>query len=191
MCQVYKCDPDNLAALEADMWVAYYSHHFLKLGWLLFLLNKSHFWPHPVMLFKAAYYSAMAAVVFRKTKGHENEDRVIKYLELYYKALSDFSTQPFDYKKTAQLEYVWWMIDRYPTRYKTTRADGLAAAMAVMYKLPPQKLRVYGQKRAEAMELLGDYHHDTEAAVDWPLLRRLLHESYHALLDSLNDEQNH
>ncbi|HEY8998740.1 MAG TPA: hypothetical protein VIM53_00275 [Candidatus Saccharimonadales bacterium] len=176
-----RLDPHALAQLDADMWVAYYNHRFARLAWLLFKLNRSHFAPNVFTMFRAAYHSAMSAIIFRKTKGHEENDKVLKHLILFYKLLSAQNVESFDYRRAAELELAWWMVDRYPERYKTTRAVALAEGMAAIYGVAPEHLRVYGEKRAAAMELLGAYHYDVNTQVDWPKLRHLLEESYEAL----------
>ena len=178
-------DPNALAKLDADMWVAYYNHHFARLVWLLFRLNASHFSARPGTTVRAAYHSAMAAIVFRKTKGHEDNERVLRHLVAFYRLLSEQNVRPFDFQKAAELELAGWLVDRYPEKYPTTRAAALAEGMAVIYQIPPTKLYNYGAKRAAAMELLGAYHYDTDAKVDWPKLRSLLEESYQALYDAV------
>lgn len=178
-------NPDYLAQLDADMWLAYYNHRFLKLFLLLLKLNYSLFRPNIVTTLRGAFHSALAAVVFRKTKGHEDTARILKHLTSFYKLLSGYM-HPFDYAHAAKLELAWWLIDRYPSQYKQSRAAALAETMAVIYNLPTDKLKAYGEKRASAMELLGDYHHDTHATVNWRLLRKLLRESYRALQESVD-----
>ena len=170
-------DPDVLARLDADMWVAYYHHRFFRLFVLLLQLNYTHFRPSLLLTVRGAYHSAAAAVVFRRTKGNEDTRWVLKHLAQFYELLSVRSVRRFDYQKAAELELAWWLVDR----YKTTRAVALAEGMAAVYNVPAVRLRTYGEKRAAAMELLGDYHHDTTVAVDWGRLRQLLGASYAGL----------
>lgn len=174
-------NPDTLARLDADMWVAYYNHRFLTLFALLIRLNYIYFRPSPILTIQGAYHSAMAAVVFRKTKGHEDTERVLAHLVQFYQLMSAHNVSPFDYQKAAELEMAWWFVDRYPKRYKTSRAVALAEGMAAIYNVPAAALKAYGQNRASAMELLGDYHHDVTAAVDWQKLRDLLQKAYGSL----------
>ena len=178
--------PATFAKLDADMWIAYYHHRFFHLFVLLIRLNYTYLRPSPFLTVRGAYHSALAAVVFRRTKGHEDTKRVLRHLVQFYKLLSTHNIHPFDYQKAAELEMAWWFVDRYPNRYKKSRAAALAEGMAAIYGVSPAELKTYGEKRAAAMELLGDYHHDTTAAVDWPELRRLLNESYGALHDVVN-----
>jgi hypothetical protein len=181
-------NPELLAKLDADMWMAYYNHRFLHLFTLLLKLNYVHFRPSIFLTIRGAYHSAMAAIVFRKTKGHEDRKRVLTHHLRFYELLAAHTTHAFDFKKAAELELEWWFVDRYPDRYHKTRADALAAGMAVIYDTPATSLAAYGQARAEAMELLGDYHHDTAVLVEWPQLRRLLLKAYRALYEAVTEK---
>lgn len=174
-------DPNVLAKLDADMWVAYYNHRFFSLFVLLLKLNYIHFRPSVILTIRGVYHSAMAAIVFRRTKGREDTESVLQHLVRFYKLMSARNISPFDYQKAAELEMAWWFVDRYPGRYKISRAAALAEGMAAVYNVSPASLKEYGQDRAAAMELLGEYHHDVTATVDWERLRRLLQKSYAGL----------
>jgi hypothetical protein len=131
-----------------------------------------------------AYNSSLAAIIFRKTKGKEtarSNRHILKYLEKFYWLLHKKLVQPFDYKKVAQLELDWWYVDRYPNQSDMTRAQAFTKHGEAFYGLPATDLQEYSQKRAEAMELLRDYHHDTTYNVDWEKMERLLRESYQSL----------
>jgi hypothetical protein len=70
-----------------------------------------------------------------------------------------------------------------------SRAEALAAAMAVIYNVKPEDLKKYGQKRADAMILIGDYHHDTKNfEPDWQRMESLLRESYTGLRDAVQEK---
>ena len=174
-------NPEVFARLDADMWVAYYNHRFFRLFVLLLKLNYVHFRPSLILTTRGAYHSAMAAIVFRKTKGSEDTKQILEHLVQFYRLMAVHNAYAFDYQKAAELELEWWLVDRYPDRYKMSRATALAKGMAVIYNVPAVSLKTYGQKRAAAMELLGDYHYDTAANVDWSKLRKLLRESYTSL----------
>jgi hypothetical protein len=179
-----KFDPDAYAQIEADTWVAYYHHNFFRMFKLMLRLNYLLFRPSYRLALLGAYHTTRAAIVFRLTKGHEDNAKVLKHLTRFFKLISNYSIQPFDYKKTAEQELLWWMIDRYPGRYKESRAEIITAAMATMCRIEPEKLRNYGKKRSAAMDLIGDYHHNTSAKVDWPKIDKLLHEAYRSLHDA-------
>lgn len=179
-------NPDFMASVDTEMWQAYYRHSFGKLFLLLMKLTYSYFRPNYVLTLRAAYHSAFAAIIFRKTKGNENKKAVTEHLEKFYKLLSGYNMQPFDYKKAAELELQWWLVDRYPKRYEFSRATALAEAMAVVYNVKSEKLRKYGQKRAEAMELIGEHHYNVKVTPNWNNIKSLLLESYQALTDAIH-----
>lgn len=182
-------NPDTFAKLDADMWVAYYNHQFLRLFTLLLKLNYTHFQPNLLLTARAAYHSAMAAAIFRKTRGNEDKKKIIKHLTQFYLLLSRHNAFAFDYQRAAKLELEWWFVDRYPDRHQISRAVALANGMAAIYNVPAARLKIYGEKRAAAMELLGDYHQDTTTPVDWQKLRKLLRESYNGLHDAAQKKQ--
>ena len=174
-------NPNIFAKLEADMWIAYYNHKFLSLFVLLFRLSYSHFHPNPFTTVSGAYHTARAAMVFRMTRGNEDRQKILKHLTKFYRLLSDRNEASFNYQKAAELELEWWLVDRYPKRYEKTRAVALSETMAAVYSAPADKLTVYGEKRAAAMELLGDFHRDPKSKVEWVKLRKLLQDSFRAL----------
>jgi hypothetical protein len=174
-------NPEYCANLEANLWIAYYNHRFLRLFMLLFKLNYIFFQPRKWLTLWGAYHTTRSAVIFRLTKGHEDRQKTLKHLISYFKLLSDHSIKPFDYQRVAELELEWWMIDRYPDRYKTTRSAAITASMAAMVQLSSARIQEYGENRAAAMELLGKYHEDTSTKVDWRLLHDYLRIAYQAL----------
>lgn len=122
-------NPSTFARLDADMWVAYYNHHFFLLFILLLKLNYTHFKPSWLLTIRGAYHSAMAAIVFRRTKGREDNKKVLAHLVQFYKLLSGHNVYAFNYQKAAELELQWWLVDRYPNRYKVSRTIALAEGM--------------------------------------------------------------
>jgi hypothetical protein len=102
-----KIEPEQLAKFDVDMWFAYYNHRFFRLFILLFQMTNPYFRPNVFLTIRAAYHSALAAAIFRKTKGHENDKSTRKHLVYFYKILSDHDLHPFDYRKAADLELKW------------------------------------------------------------------------------------
>lgn len=133
-----------------------------------------------------AYHSAQAAIIFRKTKHHENLPAVEHHLEQFYSMLSGHDIRPFDYIKAAKKELEWWMVDRYPERYSEDRATALAAGMAVIYQMDAAALQVYGTKRADAMMRLGRHHDDKSVVPNWAEIDALLAEAYEGLHKAVN-----
>ena len=66
---------------------------------------------------------------------------------------------------------LWWFVDRYPEKYKTTRVDALKYAVAELYKMPAGQFEDYAKYRAEAMVL----HDETKKqVVDWSKIESLI-----------------
>jgi hypothetical protein len=179
-----KFNPDKIAELDLNMWQAYYSHNFLKLFILLLRLNNEFFRLDYFDTLQGAYYSASAAIYFRLNKGKENSETIIEKLTKFFKIISDNNIEKFDYKKAAELEFGWWMIDRYPKLYRTSREDALACAMAIIYNTDYLKLREYADYRAQAMVL-----QDEAAAIgqkaDWDKIKFLLKKSFNSLYQNV------
>lgn len=179
-----KFNPDKIAELDLNMWQAYYNHNFFKLFILLLRLNHESFGLDYLRTLQASYYSAFAAINFRLNKGKEDSKTIIKKLEKFFKIISDNNIDKFDYKKVAELEFGWWMIDRYPKLYQTSREEGLARAMATIYSIDYLKLTEYANYRAQAM-VLQDEAEATNQEANWKKIGSLLKQSFNSLYQSV------
>ena len=173
-------DPDIIAELDLKMWRAYYERKFLKLFILLFRLNQQFFRFNYLSTLKATYYSASATIDFRLNRGKENHKRITRKLTRFFKIISDNSIEEFDYKKAAELELNWWLVDRYPDRYTTSREGALAMAMANLFGVEPSKLSEFGNYGAQAM-VLRDEARSEGKEFDWNAMGSLLNKSFNSL----------
>lgn len=173
-------DPNMIAVIETSMWQAYYRHQFPKLFLLLLKLTHVHFHLNYIQNLKAAFYSASAAIDFRRNRGKENKERITEKLTHFYKVISEHAIENFDYKKAAELECEWWFIDRYPESYSVSRREALARAMAILYQVNPLLLMEYADYRARAMELQDKAEVEKKEA-DWDKVTELLQYSYKSL----------
>lgn len=154
-------DPVRVGQLDAMMWRAYYNHQFFKMFILLLQTMRSQLHFNWWLTLRLAYYSGWAATDYRIRKYKENFPRVQKNLVKFYKIISDHSSEPFNYKKAAELELEWWNIHRYPGKYKKSLEQSLAEAAAAMYNTEPGKLMTYAKYRKEAM-LLPNHEGDKQ-----------------------------
>ncbi|MCE9548862.1 hypothetical protein K8Q98_00455 [Candidatus Nomurabacteria bacterium] len=175
-----KFNPEKIAELDLNMWQAYYSHNFFKLFLLLLRLNHEFFGLDYFHTLQAAYYSASAAINFRRNKEKENSEIIIEKLTKSFKIISDNNIEKFDYGKAAELEFGWWMIHRYPKAYQTSLKEGLAQAMAKTYNTDSLKLKEYADYRAQAM-ILRDKAKITGKETDWDEIAYLLRKSFNSL----------
>ena len=178
-------NPERVAKIETEMWQAYYRHNFLKLFILLLRLVHNQFQLGYFYTIKTAYYSAIAAIIFRKSRGKENKDLLEKKLTKFFKNVSAVAQDKFDYQKAAELELQWWMVDRYPEKYPIDRRNALGKAMASVYNIDPEKLATYSEYRAQAMELQDEAEKENKEA-DWGKVQSLLLASYESLYKAIN-----
>jgi len=178
-------NPDNIAELDLHMWQAYYGHNFLRLFFLLVALVQEQFGLNYLRAVQAAFYAASAAVDFRKNKGNENRERILKKLTRFSALVSRYALEQYDYEKVAELELDWWFVDRYPEKYPSgAREKGLGLAMSAIYNVEPSKLDMYARYRAEAM-VLQDEAEKQGVTVDWKNVDILLHQSYKSLHEAV------
>lgn len=175
-------DYHKMAELDSDMWRAYYNHEFLKLFKLLMQLIKAQFGFGWLMTLRLSYYAAWAATYYRIKKHRGvNNDRVLKNLILFYKNISKHSHKSFDYIKAAQTELEWWDIHRKSYQNNRPLEQSLAANMAAVFNVPPEKLAEYAHYRAEAMILPRHEGDSQEIPTDWDEVTRLLVKAWGSL----------
>lgn len=177
-------DPAAVAAIETQMWQAYYSHQFARLFRLLLGLFRQQFGTKAITNLRLAFYSAKAAMVFRKSG---NKPKTAKNLEKFYQILQRHSTESFDPKLAAKSELNWWKIHRYPksgTLYKA-----LAGNMSVLYDIAEEQLIEYGKQRAQAMNLRDTAEHKQKSEPDWPAIKENLTKSYTSLKNAVKTGQ--
>ena len=179
-----KFNPDKIAKLDLNMWQAYYDHNFFKLFILLLRLNHEFFGLDYLHTLQAAYYTASAAINFRLSKGNERPEIIIGKLTKLFGIISDNNVEKFDYKKEAELEFGWWMTDRYPKLYQASREDGLAHAMATIYNTDYLKLKEYADYRAQAM-VLQDEATAMGKEANWDRIESLLKKSFNSLYKNI------
>jgi len=181
-------DPEEIARFDCEMWQAYYKHKFVKLFFILFRLARkmhSQFGFSYFRILRATYNLVLSAMDFRLNKGKESKHRILKKLEKAFWLLSNGTIEKFDYKRAAELELEWWLIDRYPARYTMTREEGLALAMGTIYNIEPDKLKEYAHFRAKAMTLQDQAEVEKKEA-DWQEIESLLVKSFTSLHVAIN-----
>jgi hypothetical protein len=177
---LHKADYLKAAEIETEMWRSYYNHQFLRLAWQLLIFMRNVFQCGWILAIRLAWHGGMAAMIYRRHKGHENYLRVLKSLVKFYKIGSDHALAPFDYHKAAQLELEWWDIHRYPKKYDKSLEQSIAKAAGVVYACKPEVLKKYAVYRAEAAEMLtheGDQH---AVKNDWPQIENILQQTWYS-----------
>jgi len=174
-------DYKKIARLDTDMWRSYYNHQFIKMFVQLLQVMRTQLHLNWFRTYRLAWYSAWAATSYRLRKGHENYPRVLKNLVKFYKIISDNCSEPFDYRRAAELELEWWDIHRYPTKYKKSLEQSLADTQAVIYNTSSVKFRDYAHNRAVAM-LLPNHEGDKQVnPPNWEKVHKLVLKSWQSL----------
>jgi hypothetical protein len=177
-----------VARYDTGMWRAYYQHRFFTLFRLLLKLFRNQFAPNRFVALRLAYYAAVAAADYRIHIGHENHQRVMKYLIKFYRTISAHCTRPFNYIEAAKMELEWWDIRRYPHNYNSTLELSLAKNMAAVYAIDADKLTAYAHYRAEAMLLRDRQGNTGSAEPDWHKIETLLVHSWKSLAEVVRTE---
>jgi hypothetical protein len=184
-------DADEVARLETAMWRSYYSREraklFAQLAELLRTQYRLPFWRSNLV----AYHAARAAFVFKSGRSHEDYERALFPLTLFYESIRAASDTPFDVERAARLELEWWIIHRERRSHAPGVLEGaLADLQAELYRLPPDRFAEHARLRAEAMAV-----RDTKAEQggvteeDWSRIDELLHGSWRSLHAAVNSER--
>jgi hypothetical protein len=169
-------DPDRTAALELDMWQAYYAKENVRLfrGLITLLHEQNRYsWGRSI---QAGFYLARAASRFAALRS--DYEQVLPDLERAYTIEREWLGAGFDPAAVARAELAWWVARRVPGQDSAENVGALIAAEnALLYEVPFERVREASVLRARAGRLRdegGDH-------ADWPEVSRLLQQSYRAL----------
>jgi hypothetical protein len=182
-------DPDRVALLELRMWQAYYRGQHLRLfGLLVRALREQANASLPRAALAAAWLTR-AASAFALASG--DHDRVAADIARGYRVLG--LPRHLDVEVVARHELRWWVVRR-EMRVAAGEAAGesISRLYAAMYDLPVSEVANAGRLRGLAAEI-----RDRGATVDkdgpsgtggayWPVVGRLLRESYRSLSAALD-----
>jgi hypothetical protein len=169
-------DPDRTAALEVDMWQAYYRKENVRLfTGLVRLLHEQNRYPWSKAA-RAGFYLARAAATFGNARSDYR--RVLPDLERAYAIEKDWLHTGFDPAAVARAELAWWVARRTPGQNSAEQVGGLIAdENALLYEVPRERVLAASILRARA----GRLRDDGGDHADWAAVSQLLVESYRAL----------
>lgn len=181
-------DADKVATLETAMWRSYYSRDRVKLFTQLSDLLESEFHFPLWRRQRVALYAAKAAFIFKDGNTRADYEKALPDITKFYREIRDVSESEFDVDAAARTELEWWIVHR--QRAQHPRGDlskALADSAAVVYGVPADTLKEYGDLRAEAMEIRDN----TQAAggvteQDWQRIDDLLHRSWRSLYKAVH-----
>jgi hypothetical protein len=169
-------DPDRTAALELDMWKAYYAKEKFRLFKdLVTMLHEQNRYPWFKSV-KAGFYLARAAATFGDATG--DYERVLPDLERAYEIEKAWVNAGFDPKAVARAELAWWVARRIPGQNSAEQVGRLIAEEnALLYEVPVERVLEASTLRAKA----GRLRDDGGEQADWATVSNLLVESYRKL----------
>src|SRR5216684_4470829 len=106
----FSLDPARVAYAEANGWRAYYERNWLKVLWLIVSLCQEQFHiPFPMSL-QAAYYTTRASAAW--VPVDHDEQKVLAFLEKFYRVARRYSSLKFDPGHVAALELQYFDVHR-------------------------------------------------------------------------------
>jgi len=169
-------DPDRTAALELDMWQAYYAKAKVRLFKdLVTMLHEQNRYPWAKSV-KAGFYLARAAATFGDARG--DYERVLPDLERAYEIEKDWVRAGFDPNAVARAELAWWVARRMPGQNSAEQVGRLIAEEnALLFEVPIDRVLEASTLRARA----GKLRDEGGEHADWATVAQLLTESYRKL----------
>ncbi len=167
---------DRLAALELDMWQAYYQHDDLRLfKGLVTMLHEQYRYRWGTAA-RAGFYLARAARTFGDARSEY--ERVIPDLVRAYVIARDWTGAGFDPSAVARAELAWWVARRVPGQDSPEQVGALIAdEYALLYEVPRDRVVAAAVLRAQA----GTLRDQGGDRADWPRVSQLLVQSYREL----------
>ena len=177
-------DPNRLAALELEMWKAYYRREGPRLFRLLVQANREQAGVGWLRAIAAASWLAWAAVRFgRSTGSYEQFEpeiaRGYRFLGL---------PAGVDVGEVARRELRWWVVRReIGLAADEAAGDAITGLYSAIYEVPDASVAEAGRLRGRAAEVrdrgaTADPDGPTGAGLDyWPEVGRLLRDSYRSL----------
>jgi hypothetical protein len=175
-------DPDRVAALELDMWQAYYKKEKVRLfrGLVTMLHEQNRYsW---VRASQAGFYLARAAATFGDARS--DYERVLPDLEKAYTIERDWMGASFDPAAVAKAELAWWVARRVPGQNSAEQVGALIAREnGLLFGVPDAQVLEASTLRARA----GRLRDEGGENADWPEVSRLLVASYRELHRAVNN----
>ena len=169
-------DPDQTAALELDMWQAYYAKDKVRLfrGLVTLLHEQNRYsWGRSI---QAGFYLARAAATFSEIRS--DYEQVLPDLERAYTIERDWLAAGFDPAAVARAELAWWVARRVPGQDSPESVGALIAAEnALLYEVPVETVLPASVLRARA----GRLRDEGADHADWERVSTLLHQSFREL----------
>jgi len=187
----FSFDPDRVAYFEANGWRAYYDRKWLKMLRLLVGLCQEQFRiPFPMSLL-AAYYTTRASLAW--VPVDHDEQKVLAFLEKFYRLARRYSSLNFDPGHVAALELQYFDVHRQlvDATDKSRFVQTLVDLHAAIFSLSPQQVCESAEWRvlaASTVDLITSKK-STDIEGDWAKLEEYLRRCYLSIQAQLNAAQ--
>jgi hypothetical protein len=169
-------DPDRTAALEVDMWQAYYDKRNVALFADLVVMSRERYGYPWATALRMAFHLGRAAATFGNLRADYEE--VLPDLEAAYRLARDWTSARYDPAAVARAELAWWVARRVPGQDSADHVGGLIADLnALLYDVQRERVLEASILRAQA----GKLRDVGGPNADWPEVARLLQASYRSL----------
>jgi hypothetical protein len=183
MTTTFKMNPDRVAYFEAAGWRAYYDHKWIKMLRLIVGLCQEQFRiPFPKSLL-TAYYTTRASVAWMPVD--HDEQKVLRYLEKFYRVARRYSGLKFDPSRVALLELQYYDVHR---RFAGNPAkeeflQTLIDLHSAIFGISPAQAKESAEWRllaANTVDLITS-HTSTDVEGDWKKLEEYLRLCYRSI----------
>lgn len=144
-------DPERVARLEKDNWVAYYQKRWLSLLRVSIGMVKEAFGLSLANAIQAAYLVARAEIA--AAPADNDIPLAESYMRRFYALVKRVHNEDFDVDEAARLEVNWWVVHRrlFGQTDNQRLVDALTELYAATYRVPPARVRQAAFHRAQAM----------------------------------------
>ncbi len=188
MPRTFTVNPDRVAYFEAAGWRAYYEQKWFKMLRLIVGLCQEQFRiPFPVSL-RAGYYTTRASSAW--VPVDHDEQKVLAYLEKFYRIAHHYSGLKFEPSRVAGLELQYFDVHRRLSG-KPDKGEFLQTLVdlhSAIFGLSPEQVKESAEWRllaANTVDLITSKT-STDVEGDWAKLEEYLRRCYHSIQHELN-----
>lgn len=188
MAKTFTVNPDRVAYFEAAGWKAYYEHKWLKMLRLIVGLCQEEFHiPFPMSL-RAGYYTTRASAAW--VPIDHDEQKVLAYLEKFYRTARHYSGLTYDPSRVAALELQYFDVHRRLSGQpeKGEFLQTLIDLHSTLFGLSPEQVKESAEWRllaANTVDLITS-NTSTDVEGDWAKLEEYLRRCYRSIQRELN-----
>ncbi len=183
----FQFEPERVAYYEANGWRAYYERKWFQVLRLIVGLCQQQFHiPFPMSLL-AAYYTTRASAAW--VPVDHDEQKVLSYLQKFYRVARRYSGLQFDPERVAQLELQYFDVHRrlVGAEDKSEFVETLVQLHSAIFGLSPEAVRESAQWRVRAADIVDLITGKLSTSIeeDWARLEEYLCLCYRSLQQAL------